>query len=120
MKVTNNYRGTKPLIWLLILAISPFFGVFSCSKTASEPEKYQINVQNNYFEPVSVTIDGFFSENLTKEGISNTFFLPKGKHLIVCTTQSRLKIENSVTLQGSQERILISITPKGKIVIAQQ
>ncbi|MFK8298687.1 hypothetical protein ACI76O_10380 [Capnocytophaga cynodegmi] len=117
MKFTKNHLGTKPLIWLLFLAISSFWGIFSCSKTTYEPEKYEIKVHNNYFENVSVSIDRYFLENLPKETISNTFFLTKGTYLVTCISQSRLKMESSITLQGNQERIIIEITPKGVIII---
>lgn len=120
MKFTKNHLDTKPLIWLLFLAISSFGSVFSCSKIASEPEKYEIKVQNNYFESILVSIDGHFLENLSKETISNAFFLPKGTYLITCISQSRLKMESSITLQGDQEQIIIEISPKGVILVTQR
>ncbi len=85
-----------------------------------EPEKYEIKVQNNYFESISVSIGEHFLENLPKGTVSSVFFLPKGKYPITCISQSRLKIESSITLQGSQEQIIIEISPKGVISVAQR
>lgn len=62
MKTIKNYLGTKTL-----LGIFSVFILISCKKEEKEPEKYQIRIENNYFEAISVSIDDLFTEKIEKK-----------------------------------------------------
>ncbi|MDO4229139.1 MAG: hypothetical protein Q4C98_04935 [Capnocytophaga sp.] len=117
MNTTKLFLGTNKLSWLLFIFICSNFILISCSKETYEPEKYQITIENNYFESVSVTIESYFSEKISSNAISTSFFLPKGSYVITCTTPSFLQLKSTIFLQGEQERITLEITSKGKIVV---
>lgn len=114
MKNIKICRGIKTRLGIFIFSI---FSLISCQKGRSEPEKYQIRIENNYFEAVLVSIDDLFSEKLEKNQISHIYFLFKGTYKVTCTTNSYLKIENKIILQGFQSKINLKINQKGQIKI---
>lgn len=114
MKNIKICRGIKIRLGIFIFSI---FSLISCQKERSEPEKYQIRIENNYFESVLVSIDDFFSERLEKNQVSDVIFLSKGTYRVICITNSHLKIENKVILQGFQSNINLKINQKGQIKI---
>lgn len=114
MKNIKICRGIKIRLGIFIFSI---FSLISCQKERSEPEKYQIWIENNYFESVLVSINDFFSEKLEKNSTSSVFFLPKGKYIFTCVTPSRLKLESTIVVQGYQPKIFIEITSNGKIIV---
>lgn len=105
------------MIWLLFIVFSSFLGGIACTKEVSEPEKYEIRVKNDYFEAILISVGDNFSENVSSKAVSSSFFLPKGKYLVGCITNSHLRIESLVSLQGTTEKLTIRLTSKGKIEV---
>ena len=93
------------------------FIALSCSKEAIEPENYTLQVQNRYFEALTISVGEHFSEKLSPNTVSKAFTLPKGTYKVVAITASRLRLESTVQIQGSKSELTIEICPKGKIYI---
>ncbi|GJH41208.1 hypothetical protein RCZ04_17580 [Capnocytophaga sp. HP1101] len=93
------------------------FITLSCSKEAIEPESYSLQVQNRYFEAVTVSVGEHFSQKLSPNSTSEAFALSKGTYKVVAITASRLRLESNVQIQGDKEKLTIDICPKGKISV---
>gem|GEM_PF-5159197 len=105
--IPNTMRNISYLLILLLLA---------CSKETM-PDSYTLYFQNNYFETVEVQVASSFSERIATKATSKALVLESGTHTITAITASRLQLESTIQLQGSQERLVIEISPKGKIQI---
>jgi len=88
----------------------------SCSKVDLEPDTYDVQIKNNYFEVIdSVKFGNNYLGTIPIASLSETFSVEKNVYVFSCLTFSQLKITAEVEVQGSSPKLFITLNNNGKV-----
>lgn len=92
--------------------------LWSCKKDPKIAEQYTITVKNKYFEDLNnLKLGDFIIDTLHVNDSKSIQNVAPGAYFLNCTTVSQLSILASITLNGSNEDVDLTLNQNGEWIL---